>query len=365
MTIEEFLPQQYNLAADNVANGKQIADLTSDEKAMLDEIIASSESSKGVITVVLTSAVYKSLNPTQDIRKHQSSIPQGYSGRTFDTHHITPFLKEHQFPAMAESGWLTRSLEQKVPYDKNYTGAIKPQSLKDAFLNTIEFIETSGKQESVVTYLLQQLILQRDKKQIDLAIPQNLSISKIMTLLEQHFYAKYKSFGASRLPVLALCAIYQCLMNEVKRFDDKVLLPLESHTSADTQSGRKGDIDVVNADNTPFEAVEVKFDIPVSHQIVTTAKQKIQTTTLERYYILSTQPILEADAEKIEADIQQIKNIHGCQLIVNGVLPTIKYYLRLMDNPKQFVENYTKLLATDKTIKFEHKESWNNLVAQL
>ena len=64
--------------------------------------------------------MYKALNPAQDIRNHQASIEGGYSGRTFDSKYITSFLKLHKFPSMAESGWLTRALEQKVPYDKNY-----------------------------------------------------------------------------------------------------------------------------------------------------------------------------------------------------------------------------------------------------
>ena len=40
----------------------------------------------------------------------------GYSGRSFDTKYITPFLKQKRFlGAMKESGWLTRSLEQNIP----------------------------------------------------------------------------------------------------------------------------------------------------------------------------------------------------------------------------------------------------------
>lgn len=87
------------------------------------------------------SIIHKSLHPNQDIRNHQTSIENGYSGRTFDTKYITPFLKSVKFPAMAESGWLTRSLEQKVPYDSYYSGAIKPDSLKTAFLQIIDFIQ--------------------------------------------------------------------------------------------------------------------------------------------------------------------------------------------------------------------------------
>lgn len=364
MDVKEFLKLKYDAAAKSSAN-KMVATslLPSVVKEPFDVIVANSESSKGVLTVVFTSAVYKSLHPEQDIRRHQTSIANGYSGRTFDTHYITPFFKENRFPAMVESGWLTRSLEQKVPYDENYTGAIKPIALKNAFIESIKQIQTSGRQEDIVDYILQCLIIQRNAKQIDLAIPQNLSIHSIIELLDKHFHANYNSFGASRLPVLALYAVYETITKQTARYKNKVLLPLESHTAADARSGRRGDIDVANEDMSPFESVEVKFDIEVTHDIVVTTKEKIQTSTLERYYILSTMPIKEEDKMQIEKDIVQIRNTHGCQLIINGVLPTIQYYLRLFDNPKHFVESYANLLAKDSAIKFEHKQMWNTLIA--
>jgi DNA (cytosine-5)-methyltransferase 1 len=46
----------------------------------------------------------------------------GFSGRRIDTQYITPTLKELGLPAMAESGWLTRSLEQPYPYTLDYNG---------------------------------------------------------------------------------------------------------------------------------------------------------------------------------------------------------------------------------------------------
>ena len=73
-----------------------------------------------------------------------------------------------------------------------------------------------------------------------LAKPANLSINCISDLLHNHFDGKYKAEGASRLPVLAFYAIYQCWVAELPRFANMTLLPLESHTSADTRSGRKG-----------------------------------------------------------------------------------------------------------------------------
>ncbi|MBP1617817.1 MAG: hypothetical protein H6Q14_1644 [Bacteroidetes bacterium] len=46
------------------------------------------------------------------------------------------------------------------------------------------------------------------KTVIALAKPHNLPISSIIDLLSKHFNRKYSAEGASRLPVLALYAVY-------------------------------------------------------------------------------------------------------------------------------------------------------------
>lgn len=364
--IDAYLSDAYDRAM-SAASGQEKVQLHIDTAAQadLDMILSKAENSKGVLAVAMTSLVYKHFHPEQDIRKHQQSIENGYSGRTFDTKHITPFLKSKRFPSMAESGWLTRSLEQKVPYDKNYPGAINPPALKEAFLGLLDKIESGLNPEPLTDYLLQGLIIQRDKQQIQLARPQNLSIEAIMKLLKAHFSARYASEGASRLPVLSIYAVYACLMPELQRFRGKTLLPLENHTSADARSGRLGDIDIVDEDNKHFEAIEVKFDIPIDHNIVEIAKEKIHPAPVKRYYILSTAEPKKEDMSRIENDIRQIKNTHGCQLIINGIYPTLKYYLRLLDNPSDFIQKYAELLESDKTIKFEHKERWNALISNL
>lgn len=364
---EETLSSIY-ASAMSKASGKQNIESSLNEcfKEKLNIILEYSESAKAVLTVLLTSLVYKHLNPGQDVRKHQQSIKGGYSGRTFDTKYITPFLREKRFPAMASSGWLTRSLEQKVPYDYNYTGAIKPDKLKLSFLSVLDDVETGKVQPiALLDYLFQGLIIERDKQDIPLARPQNLSIENIITLLDSHFHSKYRSEGASRLPVLAIYAVYQCLVKELKRFESKILLPLESHTSADSRSGRIGDIDIVDGSGRPFEAVEVKFDIPINHEIVQIAIEKLGPTAVERYYVLSTSEVYESDKDKIAADIKQVKNTHGCQLVVNGIMTSLKYYLRLINDTKVFIGNYVDLLQSDKSIKFEHKSMWNKLISEL
>jgi DNA (cytosine-5)-methyltransferase 1 len=362
----EYLGKIYNESMQIVGSDDKIkSDLEKTIALHLGEILNRSESAKAVITVILTSAVYKTLNPNQDIRNHQTSIPKGYSGRTFDSKYITPFLKSVKFPAMAESGWLTRSLEQKVPYDSNYYGAIRPESLKTAFLETINFIQKGKKIDKVLSFLFQGLIIQRNAQQIYLAKPHNLQIGTITDLITKHFDTKYSSEGASRLPVLALYAAYQCLVNEAKRFEGKVLLPMESHTSADSRSGRIGDIDIVDEKDKAFEAVEVKHGIPITTQLVKDAFEKFKTTQVNRYYLLSTANIDLTQKDKIDKEIERIKNIHGCHVIANGLIPSLKYYLRLLSDTSEFIENYVNLIEIDTALKYEHKKEWNNIISQM
>lgn len=367
ISIPEFLTGQLESAMLQVGSGEVVQTaLSLPEQALLSEIIKYSESAKGVLTVFITSLVYKTFHPEQDIRNHQEGIADGYSGRTFDNRYITPFLKQCKFPAMAESGWLTRSLEQKFPYNLDYAGAISPPNLKVAFLTLLDNVQRNADCLAYLGYVFQGLVIKRNQQQIDLAKPAALAINSILDLLDKHFNATYTADGASRLPVLAIYAIYQCLLTESKRFAGKTLLPIESHTSADVRSGRIGDIELKDEQNRSFEAVEVKHGITISLQLVLDSYSKFQTTAVNRYYILSTAPYpKEEEWAAIQVEIQRIKNVHGCQLIVNGIMPTLKYYLRLLDNTFEFIDCYVNLLENDAALKFEHKAKWNQLISDM
>lgn len=359
--ITDFLNAKYNECTNIFGSSNEIIQKIKSNiaKENINVILAHSESAKGVLTVVLTSLVYKIFHSEQDIRYHQANMNGGYSGRSFDSANITPFLKQNNFPAMAESGWLTRSLEQNRPYDKQYPGKISPATLKDAFLAIIDYIQKANENDSLLNYILQYLILQRNSNIIQLARPTNLSIKDVIQRLNTHFSSNYSSSGAARLPVLAIQAIYNCLVNELDRYKNKKLLPLEEHTSADVRSGRIGDIEISNSDNSPFEAVEVKFGIEISKQLVSDVYSKFNHTQVDRYYILSTTGIKEDEIEEINLEILKIKNLHGCQLIVNGILQSLEYYLRLLNNTKDFINYYVELLEKDISLKFEHKKNWN------
>lgn len=365
MTHKEALETIYSSALDEVARQNYETALRDETTERVKLIVSRSESSKGMMTVLVTLFTHKIVNPNQDIRYHQAQQTNGFAGRSIDKDVITPFMKSVSFPAMSESGWLTRSLEQPHPYTLDYPGNIKPHTVKSAFLQLIDEVQCHGvSAEEVLKFIFKLLIKQRDSQNIELAKPHSLSIASIIKLLEKHFTYRYATPGASRLPTLAVYAAYQCMMTQVARYSGKTLCPLESHNSADAQSGRIGDIDVNNEDGSAFEGVEIKHQIPITAQLVADAYEKFKTDRTDRYYLLTTANMDAADWEAIDEKIVRISQIHGCQVIVNGVYSTLKYYLRLLNDPVDFIDKYVELMKHDETVKFQHKTVWNDLISK-
>jgi len=343
---------------------KVIQQLSGAEKSNLQIIIDNFEKGKGVLAVLITSLTHKLHNPSQDIRLHQDNMKGGYSGRGIDTRYITPFMKEIGFPAMSESGWLTRSLEQNLPYNFNYPGKITPANLKSAFLFLLDQVQQQNKSPEIyLLFLFAKLIEHREQKEIELAKPTHLPISSIIDYLKQHFEFKYLSRGASRLPVLAVYSVYQCMVKELKRYNGMVLMPLEEHTSPDRSSGRVGDIEVKDTNGRVFEAVEIKHGVSINSQLVKNAYEKFKSHPIQRYYLLTTAIEDSTDIENIVKEVSRILKIHGCQVIINGIYPSLKYYLRLLHNTYDFIDNYVENLKRDKTIKYEHRLKWNEIVS--
>lgn len=362
----KFLEKIYQKSK-NISNLNEL-NLNENQQKWIKTVVRYEETMKGVFTVLSTSLAYKCLHPSQDVRIHQKGMPNGYSGRTFDTKYVTPFLKIKRFDgAMKESGWLTRSLEQDAIYDLNFPGKIRIKPLKSSFLNILNDVEVNNVDpETYLKALWSTSIIEKNKKIVTLVNPitpeSQCTIDDIMEYLHQHFYYKYKSRGASILPVIALYSIYEILIDELSRFKDKKLDNLGSHHSCDRSSGNAGDIDILDSNNELYEVVEVKFDIPIDCLMVRDCYEKIKPTNIQRYYILSTEAITEND--KINEYIDKIKKEHGCQIILNGVFPSIKYYLRLIKNTDTFMEKYLKNLNEHPEINYEHKISWNKIVSQ-
>lgn len=57
-------------------------------------------------------------------------------------------------------------------------------------------------------------------------------------------------------------------MSELKRFDQKNLKQLGSHTSADQRSGEAGDIIITNTSQEAYEVLEIKFNKEIDFMMI-------------------------------------------------------------------------------------------------
>lgn len=323
---------------------------------------------KAVYTVLITLRVHKILQPTQDIRYHQSNLPGGFSGRSIDTQYITPTLKQLGLPAMAESGWLTRSLEQPYPYTLSYEGKIKNIKVKEAFLKIIDYIQKNPEKAEICLRLLMNQVIQVIKTnniQISkLANPDKIDIKTLINYLDQHFNFDYKCRGVSKLPVLAFYAIYSCLVTEVDRYKSCTLKVLGSHTASDRTSQTAGDIELFDEQGNLFEAIEIKYGKEIDLQMIRIAQDKIIKHNPKRYFIFASKGIKLSEANLIDAKIKKIAETHGYQVILNGIIPTLKYYFRLLMSLENFIDKYSKLIELDQELQVVHKTKWNKIILE-
>lgn len=349
-------------ATDRDPNADRIFGLPEDIRTMLDTMNDKADSSAtAAFTNLVTGISIKVAYPQLDVRYHQTQIQISphFNHRGVSENVVYPFLRDQDFDG-AKSGWQTRTLERPKPYFLDYDENIK--SVKTEFLGCYHALEErNADARNMLEYLFLGQIIRRNAKKINLIEPKIDDIGVIMTHFEAHFFSEYKSRGQSRLPVLALHSLYKLIMPELKRFEGLDLANLELHSAADSQTGATGDIEIKKDDGTVFEAIEVKHEIPISVDLVIDTARKLVTRQVDRFYVLTTHSNCGQTPE-VAAKIKEIRERTGCQLIANGVLPTMRYYLRLVQNPADIFPHYTALLKVEPSISHEHRVKWNDIV---
>jgi DNA (cytosine-5)-methyltransferase 1 len=146
----------------------------------------------------------------------------------------------------------------------------------------------------------------------------------------------------------------------------KKLVPLQVYTSSDKHGF--GDIEIYTKDGKPFEIVDIKHNIAIDEYLIFDVIKKISKIKLDRYYVLTIfqNSFKNATEEKKISDIiLKIKKERGIDIIVNGILTTLKYYLRFIDNYDDFLKCYTTNIINDAKVSTEikdfHIEEWNKI----
>jgi DNA (cytosine-5)-methyltransferase 1 len=333
----------------------------------IDDLCIKAEVASAAFNNIITGLAIKLAFNELDVRFHQTQIQESSSLKKSWFNHrglsekvVYPWLSLKNFSG-AKSGWQTRTLERPKPYTRNYDENIS--YVKESFL---EIYEATHEQpidviKSLLVYLFYKQIIIREGRVIDLATPNIDEIATIVAHLKKHIMYKYSGKGGSRLPVLAIYATLQLVSKEISRYSDLKLKKLEEHSAADSQTGSAGDIEFENKEHKIIEALEIKHGIVVTKEIIQDTGKKISPFQLNRYYVLTTADQCKPNDEQI-LQLQILKQKIGCQIIVNGVFPTIQYYLRLVQEPQKVYKAYTDLLATDNSVTHEHREIWNEII---
>lgn len=343
----------------------------------IDILISSIDKNKSLISAMVTSMLKKITAPEQDIRLHRTDFDGGYSARSLDTDITTPFFKQH-FPKYAnkESGFLSMATRAQIPWTKEDGKRIRTRASKEfmnSFLEIFDTIErTEIKPEDTLMYFFEKLytLSLHQKVIFDETIKTSdfvdiININSVLSMLDKHFSLEL----SSRLPVIAIYSIYQQLFKQVKRYENKILRPLNVHTSADKHG--YGDIEIWNKDNTPFEIIEIKHNISIDRNLIFDVIKKSENTGIQRYYILTTAKdnFTSQDEEVyINKFILKIKKETDLEIIANGIFTSLKYYLRFIDDYKEFIQTYTHNLIEDSKNSTEIKEfhilEWQNVLKE-
>lgn len=360
----------------NLIESNQIEKTRSMIANNVDYLIEKIDSNKSIVSALVTSLVKKILEPKQDIRLHRTDFEKGYSARSLDTSVTTPFFKTH-FPKYAnkESSFLTLATRERIKWtkDEGRNLKIRDKKLRECFLEIFEQIEENQlNPETYLNYLLAKLIKlsESEASLFELSLSNNLetralNIQLVLEILKKHFATKL----SSRLPVIAIYSIYEILIPKFERYKNKKLLSLQVHTSSDKHGF--GDIEIYDKENNPFEIIEIKHNIPIDKFLIFDIVKKTQGTKINRYYILTTfqNGFADSDAEKSVSEyILQIKQQNNLDIIANGIISTLKYYLRFLDDYSEFINIYAKNLISDAKnsteVKSFHLEKWNEILEE-
>jgi len=331
----------------------------------IETIVENKSANKYLFSILVASCVKKIIDPDQDIRIAQDNMSRGYSNRSFDERYITSFLKRHGYTHCEASGLESgRNFERPLPWNLEYPANPRGKGNREAFLGILHYIEDQkGDPKAVALCLLAHDLSNQLNAGRTIVPPIEANITKIMRIFNRHF-EESSGQGKSRLPVLALYGIYKQLGAELDRYDGAELVPLERHTTADLRSGSIGDIQI-NRQGEPFEGVEVKSEKPITAAMVRELPRKFAGRDISRYYLLSTCTtyILKEDEESVDKAIHEVEEVTGTQIIVNGLLRTLLYYLRLLKNPATILPTYQGLLEADEDIRPGLKTAWNRIIS--
>ena len=303
--------------------------------------------------LLMASLLAKIHRPEVDIRKPYTEIGDNdtYSGRTYDESYVSTFINQHDLPCNPTTAFLTPAFRNRnivlTPdvnlvgrppklyqtvlqlLDHVYMGRVSPDDLLAETVRHLLIVRNEGQQQITS--------LRADLKTSEESVP--LSSEAIVSLIQQHL----ASPRSSRLPVLVVAAAYQCASDHLS----ERVLPLESHTSADEQTGALGDVQItLIGDDAVATAYEMKTR-RVTQEDINRALQKLSTSGLriDNYIFITT--------DEIDQRVQEYaKGIYdetgGIEVVILDCIGFLRHFLHLFHRIRtNYLEAYQNLVLDE------------------
>ena len=174
-------------------------------------------------------------------------------------------------------------------------------------------------------------------KASDKSVP--LSSEAIVSLIQQHL----NSLRSSRLPVLVVAAAYTCATEQL----GERTLPLESHTSADEQTGALGDVQIaLIGDDSVATAYEMKTR-RVTREDIDRALQKIGSIGIAiENYIFVTTDVIDYRVQEYARSIYD--QTGGIEMVILDCIGFLRHFLHLFHRLRtEYLEAYQTLVMEE------------------
>lgn len=247
--------------------------------------------SRATQSVALASIVAKMVHPAWDTRIHEvqnggSHNLRGISGKVNELLHERGLL-----PKSTDYACLTPAFKGVgAPFNKDFTGNIRPRESLPALLNILELINTTATPELLNSMLLYILSGLHDKKKKDEAeretkvdCSNEFSLQDVLNTLRK--IHSLHGADVSKLPVIVAHALLSVVQPYL--WQTLSVVPLKEHTEADKDKSC-GDVEAVDSSSSPRLAIEVKHLIPIKDPIILTFENKVKGKGISLKFILST-----------------------------------------------------------------------------
>jgi hypothetical protein len=317
------------------------------------EYICRNLQNRAGVRLLMACLLAKVHRPEVDVRKPYTEIgdDDSFSGRTYDEQYITAFIDQHELPCNPTTAFLTPALRNRnatLTPDLNLVG--RPPKLYQTVLQLLTDVH-NGKVSAaeMLTEVIRCLIIVRDEQRLRMqtllaqlktvkdATP--LSSEAIVTLIQQHF----SSPRSSRLPVLVVAAAYKSAENHL----GERVLPLQSHTAADKQTGALGDLEITLADD---DNVVTSYEMKakrVTKDDINHALQKISQSGIQiDNYLFITTDVIDPEVRDYAASLYD--EIGGIEIAVLDCLGFLRHFLHLFHRLRlDFLEAYQELVLAE------------------